>query len=124
MRDPNTVNKLLTDWTGNHDGAEGGVSIEMAFARYDKDQSGDIDAAELACMLEDLGVEVTEERLAEAFSILDSNGDGVITFEEFADWWRRDEVSYTVKRSDPIGASTKNLRVSISDSAGKSKSNI
>ena len=27
---------------------------------------------------------------------------GSIAFEEFAKWWRRDDVTYTIKRSDPI----------------------
>ena len=53
-------------------------------------------------MLEDLGVEASEERLANAFSVLDTNGDGVISFDEFASWWRRDEVTYVLKRSETI----------------------
>ena len=102
LRDPNTINKLLSDWAGNHDDSGGGVSIELAFAKYDRNHSGDIDAAELALMLEDLGVEASEERLANAFSVLDTNGDGVISFDEFASWWRRDEVTYVLKRSETI----------------------
>lgn len=101
MRDPSVVNKLLSDWAGTTDYSSG-VSIEIAFAKYDTNRSGDIDARELALMLEDLGVEVTEERLAEAFDVLDADGNGFISFEEFADWWRGEEVSYVLKRSEPI----------------------
>ena len=36
LRDPNTINKLLSDWAGNHDDSGGGVSIELAFAKYDR----------------------------------------------------------------------------------------
>ena len=104
MRDATTVNKLLSDWAGNHDAADGGVSIELAFSKYDINRSGDIDAKELGIMLSDLGVEPTTERLAEAFHMLDVNSDGVISFDEFSDWWRRDEVTYTIKRSDPQSA--------------------
>lgn len=101
-RDPAAIQKMLADWAGTHGESEGGVSIETAFAKYDRNGSGDIDASELACMLEDLGVETSEERLREAFAVLDRNGDGIITFDEFALWWRRDEVAYVLKRSEPI----------------------
>jgi len=101
-RDPSAVQKMLSDWAGTHGDNDGGVSIETAFARYDTNGSGDIDAPELAKVLEDLGVEVSEERLSEAFSVLDTNGDGIITFDEFAAWWRREEVVYVLKRSEPI----------------------
>lgn len=103
-RDPSSVQKMLADWAGTHGENDGGVSIETVFAKYDTNGSGDIDARELALVLEDLGVEVSEERLREAFALLDANGDGVITFDEFAAWWRREEVVYVLKRSDPIYA--------------------
>lgn len=38
----------------------------------------------------------------EAFVNFDENGDGKISFDEFSKWWRRDEVSYTLKRSNTI----------------------
>ena len=66
------------------------------------DGSGTIDASELALLLQDLGVESSEERLRSAFEEFDKNGDGVISFEEFNSWWKKDEVLYVIKRSDPI----------------------
>ena len=101
-RDPQVIKKMLGDWAGSHGEDDGGVSIEQAFAKYDANRNGSIDASELALVLTDLGVDVTEEALREAYSILDKNGDGVISFEEFGVWWRRDDVSYTVKRSNAI----------------------
>ena len=101
-RDKAFVDKMLGDWTHSHGENEAGVSIEAAFAKYDKNQSGDIDAAELACVLEDLGVEVTDERLSQAFAQLDVNGDGIISFAEFGKWWRTDAVTYVLKRSEEI----------------------
>jgi Ca2+-binding EF-hand superfamily protein len=56
--------------------ADTGVSVETAFAKYDKDHSGFIDIKELALLLSDLGVQVTEERLSDAFAEFDKNGDG------------------------------------------------
>lgn len=101
-RDKATVQRMLGDWAGTHGEDDGGVSIETAFARYDRDHSGTIEHEELEALLKDLGVDATEERLREAMATFDTNGDGVISFEEFGVWWRRDDVSYTIKRSDAI----------------------
>lgn len=62
-RDKTFVKKMLGDWAGSSGQEEDGVSIESAFFRYDKDKSGTIDLSELAVLLEDLGVNPTEERL-------------------------------------------------------------
>ena len=97
------VDKMLGDWSGGQAGdGDAGVSIEAAFNKYDKNGSGDIDSAELQAVLEDLGVDTSEERLNEAFDLLDKNQDGVISYEEFSKWWRRDEVTYTLKRSEEV----------------------
>ena len=101
-RNQGFIQKMVGDWAHSHGDKDGGVSIEQVFARYDKNQSGDIDAAEFACVLEDLGVAVTQERLNNAFAALDVNGDHVISFEEFGKWWRGDAVSYVLKRSDEV----------------------
>lgn len=66
---------------GSGGDSEEGVSAEAAFQQYDKDGSGTIDASELEVLLQDLGVEPSEERLRGAFEELDKNGDGVISFE-------------------------------------------
>jgi hypothetical protein len=62
-RDKNFQKKMMGQWTGSGGDSEEGVSAELAFQQYDKDDSGSIDASELALLLEDLGVETTEERL-------------------------------------------------------------
>lgn len=68
----------------------------------DPDLVSSADARELESVLADLGVTVTNERLSAAFALLDANGDGVISYEEFAAWWKRDEVSYLLKRSESL----------------------
>lgn len=96
------TDKMLGEWAGALGDDEGGVSIRAAFDKYDRDRSGDIDSAELRNVLEDLGVDASDERLNEAFELLDKNGDGIISYEEFGKWWRRDQVSYTLKRSEEV----------------------
>jgi Ca2+-binding EF-hand superfamily protein len=115
-RSKEVVQKMLGDWAGSHGEDDGGVSLEMAFAAYDKNQNGEIDASELALLLEDLGVEVTEERLRDAFALFDDNKDGVISFEEFARWWRRDDVSYVIKRSEAVAPLSQSGSLAVGDS--------
>ena len=53
-RDKKFVNRMLGDWTGSQGAGEDGsksVSIEAAFAYYDKDQNGTIDPSEFALLL-------------------------------------------------------------------------
>lgn len=48
---------------------------------------------QLGNLLEALGVEVTEERLREAFTELDRGGDGIdgaLSFDDFEAWWASD----------------------------------
>ena len=124
-RDKRVQDKIFNQWTGVGEEEEGAVSVELAWKRYDRDGNGTIDTSELALMLEDLGVEVTEERVREAFASVDTNRDGIITYEEFSVWWTRDDVVYTLKRSEPIQigehgrapmATTGNMNASIAPS--------
>eukprot|EP01033_Poteriospumella_lacustris_P002248 gene2248-1646_t len=101
------VDNMMNDWTHAHFINDGGVSIDMIFAKYDRNQSGDIDAQELGLVLEDLGVEPTPERISAAFQAIDADHDGTISFEEFAKWWRQQEVTYVLKRSDEIQPQTR-----------------
>lgn len=100
-RDKGVIKRMIGDWTGAGE-ESGGVSIESAFAKYDRDGNGEMDISEFAYLLADLGVECSKERLDFVFNEFDSNTDGVISFPEFSAFWRRDEVTYTLKRSEPI----------------------
>lgn len=61
-----------------------------------------MDISEFGKLLADLGVDCSKERIDFAFNIFDSNHDGTLSFTEFSAFWRRDEVTYTLKRSEPI----------------------
>ena len=101
-RDKAFVTRMLGDWAQNHDENEGGLSIEKAFRKYDRDENGTIDVSEFEKMLIDLGVEATDERVKYGFAALDVDENGKIDYQEFSRWWRRDEVTYIVKRSEEV----------------------
>ena len=56
---------------------------------FDRHAGGDgrIDAPELQQMCSDLGRQLNAEEVDHAMKTLDTNGDGVIVFEEFLRWW-------------------------------------
>lgn len=64
------------------------VRVARAFAMYDTDRSGVLEAKELEAVLHKLGMDLNgEEDLEYALEALDTNKDGVIQFQEFVAWW-------------------------------------
>ena len=57
------------------------------FKKYDRDGSGSIDRREFARLLEALDEPVDEEELEIALGVVDSNGSGRISWNEFKAWW-------------------------------------
>ena len=57
--------------------------IRLAFRAFDLDGNGQIDRDELKQVLEKLGESLTDEEIAEMIAEADTNGDGVISYEEF-----------------------------------------
>ncbi|GMU62910.1 MAG: hypothetical protein AMXMBFR34_46730 [Myxococcaceae bacterium] len=57
------------------------------FRAYDRDASGSIDRGEFSRLLEALGMEISEEELAIALDVVDSNRSGRISWDEFKAWW-------------------------------------
>lgn len=107
---------MLGQWAGQLE-RESSVSVEVAFSKYDTDRSGCIDKRELVALLEDLNVEPSEERVAEALLHMDGNGDGAVSYEEFCDWWRSREALYTVKRSEALPPAPARASASCTSSA-------
>lgn len=57
------------------------------FKSFDRDGSGSIDRAELSRLLEALGQLPSEDELEVALSVIDANGSGRISWDEFKAWW-------------------------------------
>ncbi|KAF1789230.1 Ankyrin repeat-containing domain [Phytophthora cactorum] len=62
-------------------------TVRAAFACYDEDGSGWIDAAELRHLVSDLGGVLTERDFHKALRLLDRDSNGVIDRDEFTQWW-------------------------------------
>eukprot|EP01052_Picozoa_sp_SAG31_P017266 SAG31_NODE_1174_length_9538_cov_3.152453_7_plen_261_part_00 len=56
------------------------------FERFDADKSGFIEASELRALSAVVGSELTEEQASQTIAHLDTDGDGKISFDEFAAW--------------------------------------
>ena len=57
------------------------------FDGFDRDANGRIDEAELALLLDALGVGYTDAQVHATFTSLDEDGSGQIEFAEFSAWW-------------------------------------
>ncbi len=69
---------------------------------YDADGSGDLDRQEVRTVLTKMGRLVTETKLDRAFEEMDANGDNLVTFDEFIDWWDEQE-SGGISAADELG---------------------
>jgi Ca2+-binding EF-hand superfamily protein len=66
------------------------TTIHSLFYKYDRDGSGDIDSNELVNLLSDLGVTLKDENeLSGLLMLVDRDGNGTISFEEFFFWWNK-----------------------------------
>lgn len=57
------------------------------FQKYDRNRTGSIEQAEFARLLEALGQNITDEELAIAFDIIDTDRSGKISWKQFKNWW-------------------------------------
>lgn len=67
------------------------TDLAKTFKEFDKDNSGYLDTKELAALCQSLGISLTIHELESAILLLDSNGDGKISYNEFSDWWKGQE---------------------------------
>jgi CRP-like cAMP-binding protein len=64
--------------------------LRRTFDEIDTDGSGAIDQDELRVMLTKLGKSSTDAMLERAMSVMDPDGDGLVTFDEFTRFWGED----------------------------------
>jgi hypothetical protein len=73
-------------------------TLQKVFKKYDTDESGTIEKDELAAMMADMGNPLTDEQVTTALKDLDANGDGVVDFEEFTQWYFCGMQEYSERR--------------------------
>lgn len=61
--------------------------LRETFEYFDRDHNGTIDRDEFTQLLDALGAEMSAEEASIGFEIIDADGNGVIEFREFLDWW-------------------------------------
>ena len=68
------------------------MTPRQVFDQLDEDKSGFLDRAEVekasGWLGAGLGLIMSAAELDEQFSLMDPDGDGEVTFEEFDDWWK------------------------------------
>merc|ERR1719272_138344 len=62
---------------------------KRVFNKYDKDNNGYIAVSELQHMMYDLGHPLDSADLTHAAQVLDKDGNGEISYDEFKDWWNK-----------------------------------
>ena len=63
------------------------AALAAAFAKYDANDDMVLQPTELSAMIKGEGYELTPAEEAAASALLDKNGDGLVGFPEFADWY-------------------------------------
>lgn len=62
--------------------------LKEAFDFSDGDSNGKINFLEFVDMLESLGAGIDAAQAQFGFKEVDTDGDGMIDFDEFIEWWR------------------------------------
>ena len=79
----------LKTFSGMMNILKGEDEMQALFLKHDKDGSGFLNKDELKALCRSTGAAVVDDgHLDHLFSILDSSGDGRITYEEFSLWWK------------------------------------
>ena len=62
--------------------------LKESFDFNDSDSNGKIDFVEFLAMLEKLEAGIDAAQAQFGFEAIDTDGDGMISFDEFVEWWR------------------------------------
>jgi|SRR5690606_3448207 len=66
------------------------AELRQSFDSVDRNGDGSIASSEFRELLQELDHDLSDDECLLAFELTDSDGDGVISFEEFMSWWTGD----------------------------------
>lgn len=81
------IQPLAPEHAAVDDLTSSGNELLDIFQKYDRNRTGSIEQAEFARLLEALGQNITDEELAIAFDIIDTDRTGKISWKQFKNWW-------------------------------------
>ncbi|KAJ3331686.1 HIR complex subunit [Blyttiomyces sp. JEL0837] len=88
----------VSDKSKQHQSAKS--KIRHLFDKYDLDSSGSISTNEFRQLCYDMGYFLTDKELALDVKLLDVDGDGEISYEEFITWWKQDDRFKSLQMND------------------------
>jgi calmodulin len=62
-------------------------SLRAEFEKYDTDNDGRIDLGEFTNLVNLLSPNMDPRYIKGGFSLIDENADGLMSFDEFSEWW-------------------------------------
>ena len=74
--------------------------VRIVFEKYDKNGSGSLNVMELQELCYDFGTYLSTDDLRLAMRDLDTDGDGMLSYEEFMVWWRTNDRFSSIRASD------------------------
>ncbi|ELR21094.1 EF hand domain containing protein [Acanthamoeba castellanii str. Neff] len=82
-------------------GGGGGLTVSrIAFNKHDKDKSGCISRSEFHDLCYSMGHYLTPAEAEHAAKMIDKDGSGSITYDEFQKWWRTDNRFQNLQLSE------------------------
>jgi hypothetical protein len=80
------------------EGAEAVARLKDAFALFDKDGDGTVDAHELGTLLRSMGQNPTEGELQKMINDVDEDGNGTIDFDEFIEMMKQQHIAQAISQ--------------------------
>ena len=81
-----------------------GMAVEEIFAKFDADKSGSLEKGELEELVAALGIAMTSVGMDKLLAELDTDGNGDVSLEEFAAWWKGSAVDWINSGRVPLAA--------------------
>ena len=86
---------------------ETGWGAKGMFKKFDADDSGSLERAEIKELCKEMGLKLTKKGLDGAMADMDADGSGGVNFDEFNKWWKKNAGAKALKNYPPESAEEK-----------------